>query len=98
MDRNTSGVTITLSGVYGILYSGTNVVGQFHICQSADITDPMAIESNCNAVDSADITFNGGEDSDTSLNGDVTLADGEWLAWGTTSASSPGMFSACISE
>ena len=96
--RNSTGGIITFTAVYGILHSGTNVIGQFYICQSGDINDPMDIEGDCNPVDSSDITFDGLVDFDTSLNGDVTWADGEWLAFGVTSISSPGKLTVCITE
>ena len=97
--RNNTGNTITIASVKGVLYSGTNVIGQAAICAGADLVTFDI--TDCTNVDTSNITFTpaAGEVSDDgNLGGDVTLADGEWIAWETTSVSSPGALSVCISE
>ena len=91
--RNNTGRTIILKGIGGILESGTNVVGMFYICDATnDIADPMDIPTDCDACNSADITFAGGLDVDVALDGVVTLVHGNWVAWVTTSVNAPGFF------
>ena len=97
--RNNTGTTITIARIDGILESGTNIIGMFYICNSTtDITDPMDIPGNCDACDSSNTTFDGGWDSDTSLDGVVELLDGYSLAWVTDSVNAPGFFYAYASE
>ena len=74
-------VDITITHIYGILQSGTNVIGGFDECNSTGL-NPVAVDS--------DITFDGGLDQDDGSLTNPTIAAGGWLKWHTTSVSSPG--------
>lgn len=77
-------VNITITKIYGILSSGTNVIGGFDECDSNG--------ANCVPIDS-DITFNGSLDQDDGSLSNPTVDAGDWIRWHTTSVSSPGYFS-----
>ena len=85
--KNTIGSTLTIKNIYGVLQSGTNVVGGFDECDSSG--------ASCVAVDS-DITFNGGEDTDDGSLSNPSIDDNDWIRWHTTSVSAPGWFSVCF--
>lgn len=85
--KNTTGETITIQNIYGVLLSGTNVVGGLDECDSDG--------ANCSAVDS-DITFNGGEDTDDGSLSNPSIDSGDWIRWHTTSISSPGYCTICF--
>lgn len=85
--KNTSGETVTIQDIYGVLLSGTNVIGGFDECDSNG--------ANCSAVD-ADITFNGSEDTDDGSLSNGTIDNNDWVRWHTTSVSQPGYLSVCF--
>ena len=74
--------SITITKIYGVLLSGTNVIGGLDICTASDGT-------SCTAVD-ADITFDGGLDYDDGTLTNPTGDTWDWIKWHTTSVSSPG--------
>lgn len=78
----------------GALHSGTNIIGKLYICNgTSDLTNPMDIAANCDACDSADITFDGGEDREVAPDGVVAVGIGYRLAFVTnTVAGGPGFF------
>lgn len=69
---------MTLIGVDGVMIGSTNVIGQLQECDTAGV--------NCADTD-ADITFDGGLDSDDGTFTDGTIAAGNFIAWKTTSVS-----------
>lgn len=78
---------VTITHIYGVLQSGTNVVGGVDICDSNG--------ANCVAVDS-DITFDGGLDQDDGSLTNPTINSGNWTKWHTTSVSSPGYLTVTV--
>ena len=86
--KNTTGETITIQNIWGVLQSGTNVIGALDECDSDG--------ANCVAVDS-DITFDGSEDTDDSSLTNGTIDNNDWIRWHTTSVSSPGFLTVCFS-
>jgi hypothetical protein len=85
--------TMTITEIHGVIATG-ELVGMLYICDSTnDINNPMDIPTDCDACDGTDITFDGGEDSDVSLDGTVTAGAGDWLGWVTTSVDNPGYLS-----
>jgi len=74
-------VAITITDIYGVLLTGTNVVGGLDECDSNG--------ANCVAVDS-DITFDGSLDQDDGTLTNGTIDAGDWIMWHTTSVDSPG--------
>lgn len=80
-------VAITITEVHGVLLSGTNVIGQIDECSNTGVS--------CVAVD-ADITFDGGLDSDDGSPSNPSIDAGDWVKWHTTSVSSPGYLTVTI--
>lgn len=80
-------VAITITNIHGVLLSGTNVSGNIDECSSAG--------ASCVAVD-ADITFDGGLDSDDGSLSNPDIDAGDWVRWHTTSVSSPGYLTVTI--
>lgn len=80
-------VDIRISNIHGVLLSGTNVVGGFEECASTG--------ASCANID-ADITFDGGLDSDDGSLSNPTVDAGDWVKWHTTSVSSPGYLTVTI--
>lgn len=78
---------ITITAIHGVLLTGTNVVGGIDECDSAG--------ANCVAVD-ADITFDGGLDSDDGSLTNAAVDAGDWIMWHTTSVSAPGYLTVTI--
>lgn len=74
-------VALTITDIYGVLLSGTNVIGGLDECNSDG--------ANCSAID-ADITFDGSLDQDDGSLTNGTIDAGDWIKWHTTSVSSPG--------
>ena len=85
--KNTTGETITIQNIYGVLQGGTNVVGGFDECNSAG--------ASCAAVDS-DITFDGGEDTDDGTLTNPTIDSLDYIRWHTTTVSSPTWLIVCF--
>lgn len=84
----------TVTGYGGVLHSGTNIIGRLYICNATtDITNPMDIAANCDACDSADITFDGGnDDREAAPDGVVAVGVGYRLAFVINTVSAPGFF------
>ena len=85
--KNTTGETITILNIYGVLQSGTNVIGGLDECDSNG--------ASCAAIDS-DITFDGSEDTDDGSLSNATVDNNDWIRWHTTSSSAPGWFTVCF--
>ena len=80
-------VTIHITDIYGVLQSGTNVVGGLDECDENG--------ANCVAVD-ADITFDGSLDQDDGSLSNGTIDAGDWIRWHTTSVNAPGFLAVTI--
>ena len=80
-------VAITITDIYGVLLTGTNVVGGLDECD-ANGANPVAVD--------ADITFDGDLDQDDSdlTNGEIDA--GDWIYWHTTSVNLPGYLTVTI--
>jgi hypothetical protein len=82
-----SPAAITITNIYGVLLSGTNVVGGFDECDSNG--------TNCIAVD-ADISFDGNLDADDGTLANPSIDAGDWVRWHTTSVSAPGYLTVTV--
>ena len=72
---------LTVTSIEGILDSGTNVVGTFHECDSTG--------ASCSAIE-ANITFDGGLDTDAGGIDAPTIELGNTIKWITVTVSAPG--------
>lgn len=78
---------ITVTSIEGICMSGS-VIGTFYYTDNDGTSNPTDIE--------ADITFNGGTDTDTAGIDSAAVAAGKWIHWRTTSVTDPTHFTAQI--
>lgn len=80
-------VDITITDIYGVLLTGTNIVGGLDECD--------ANGANAVAVD-ADITFDGALDQDDGALTNGGIDAGDWIMWHTTSVNVPGYFTLTV--
>jgi hypothetical protein len=80
-------VAITITNIYGVLQSGTNVVGGLDECDSNG-ANPTPVDT--------DIAFDGLLDQDDGSLSNPTIDAGDWVKWHTTSVSSPGWLTITI--
>ena len=80
-------VAITITHIHGVLLTGTNVVGGVDECD-ANGANPVAVD--------ADITFDGGLDSDDGGLTNPEVDAGDWVKWHTTSVNVPGYLTVTI--
>ena len=82
-------VAITITDIKGVLQSGTYVTGRLYEVDSDG-------ESNPSAVDSSDITFNGGLDEDDGSRSDPNIASNHWIRWFTATIDNTGFLTVTI--
>jgi hypothetical protein len=79
--------SIRITHIYGVLLSGTNVIGGLDEYDSNG-ANPVAVDS--------DITFNGGQDSDDGSLSNADIDAGDWVGWHTTGVDAPGYLTVTI--